>query len=75
MKAGVIPGGRCAELRYPGNTNNLEPAATYLYRDWLPASGYTCDTRPCMEYYPRNWRMEADGSFACELRMPVSGGR
>src|SRR5690606_24638714 len=39
LKAGVIPGGRCAVLRYPGNTNNLEPAALYLYRDWLPASG------------------------------------
>jgi len=39
VKAGMIPGGRCAVLRYPGNTNNLEPAALYLYRDWLPASG------------------------------------
>lgn len=39
IKAGVIPGGRCAVLRYPGNTNNLEPAALYLYRDWLPESG------------------------------------
>ena len=37
--AGIIPGGRCAVLRYPGNSNNLEPAAHYLYRDWLPASG------------------------------------
>ena len=35
---GIIPGGRCAVLRYPGNTNNLEPASRYLYRDWLPAS-------------------------------------
>ncbi|MBN7138903.1 AraC family transcriptional regulator [Lysobacter enzymogenes] len=39
VKPGTIPGGRCAVLRYPGNTNNLEPAALYLYRDWLPASG------------------------------------
>jgi AraC family transcriptional regulator len=39
MKAGVIPGGRCAVLRYPGNTKNLESAALYLYRDWLPDSG------------------------------------
>lgn len=39
VKAGTIPGGRCAVLRYPGNSNNLEPAALYLYRDWLPASG------------------------------------
>ena len=39
MKTGVIPGGRCAVLRYPGNTQNLEPAALYLYHEWLPASG------------------------------------
>jgi len=39
MKAGVIPGGRCAVLRVAHNTNNLEPAALFLYRDWLPASG------------------------------------
>jgi AraC family transcriptional regulator len=39
VKAGMIPGGRCAVLRVVGNTHNLEPAALYLYRDWLPASG------------------------------------
>lgn len=39
VKPGVIPGGRCAVLRYPGNTTNLEPAAHFLYRDWLPQSG------------------------------------
>jgi AraC family transcriptional regulator len=39
MKAGVIPGGRCAVLRVAHDTHNLEPAALYLYRDWLPASG------------------------------------
>jgi AraC family transcriptional regulator len=39
IEAGIIPGGRCAVLRYPGNTNNLEPAAHFLYRDWLPPSG------------------------------------
>lgn len=39
LKPGIIPGGRCAVLRVVGNTDNLEPAALYLYRDWLPASG------------------------------------
>lgn len=39
IEAGIIPGGRCAVLRVVGNTDNLEPAALYLYRDWLPASG------------------------------------
>lgn len=39
IKQGEIPGGRCAVLRVVGNTDNLEPAALYLYREWLPASG------------------------------------
>lgn len=39
IMAGEIPGGRCAVLRAVGYTDNLEPAALYLYRDWLPASG------------------------------------
>jgi AraC family transcriptional regulator len=34
--AGEIPG---RTPRGVGNTDNLEPAALYLYRDWLPASG------------------------------------
>ena len=39
IEAGTIPGGRCAVLRVVGGTDDLEPAALYLYRDWLPASG------------------------------------
>lgn len=39
VKAGEIPGGRCAVLHIVGHTDNLEPAALFLYRDWLPASG------------------------------------
>jgi AraC family transcriptional regulator len=39
IKAGEIPGGRCAVLRVVGYTDNLRPAALYLYRDWLPSSG------------------------------------
>ena len=35
----TIPGGRCAVLRVVGNSDTLERAALYLYRDWLPASG------------------------------------
>ena len=51
VKAGIIPGGRCAVLRYPGNTNNLQPASLYLYRDWLPASGE--ETRDFPHYSQR----------------------
>lgn len=39
VRIGEIPGGRCAVLRVTGDTHDLEPAALYLYREWLPASG------------------------------------
>ncbi|MFT3857692.1 MAG: AraC family transcriptional regulator [Aquabacterium sp.] len=34
-----IPAGRCAMLRFTGHADDLEPAATFMYRDWLPQSG------------------------------------
>ena len=51
IEAGNIPGGRCAVLRVVGNTDNLEPAALYLYRDWRPVSGE--EARDCPLYCQR----------------------
>lgn len=40
VKAAIIPGGRVATLRVLGSAgDDLEPAALFLYRDWLPVSG------------------------------------
>ena len=39
VTSGLIPAGRCARLRVVGSSDDLEPAALFLYRDWLPASG------------------------------------
>lgn len=72
MKAGTIPGGRCAVLRYPGNSNNLEPAALYLYRDWLPQSGEEVRDFPI---YARRRLMPVPGIEAhevvVELHLPL----
>jgi AraC family transcriptional regulator len=35
----IIPGGRCAVLRYIGDEANLGDSITYLYSNWLPWSG------------------------------------
>jgi AraC family transcriptional regulator len=35
----MIPGGRCAVLRYIGDDANLGESITYLYSNWLPLSG------------------------------------
>jgi len=53
VKAGTIPGGRCAVLRAAnGSSNNLEPEVLYLYRDWLPASGEEARDFPV---YSKRW--------------------
>lgn len=39
LVSGVIQGGRCARLHITGSSDDLRPAALFLYRDWLPASG------------------------------------
>lgn len=39
VQPGLIPAGRCAALRVTGSSDDIEPAALFLYRDWLPGSG------------------------------------
>ncbi|WP_235536940.1 AraC family transcriptional regulator [Sphingomonas sp. Root241] len=72
MKAGVIPGGRCAVLRVDGASHNLEPAALYLYRDWLPASGEEARDFPiyCQRYltFPPG---QAAHEVVAELFLPL----
>lgn len=72
MKQGTIPGGRCAVLRVIHNTNNLEPAALYLYRDWLPASGEEARDFPiyCQRHFslPPNTPVP---EVVCEVFLPL----
>lgn len=39
VRAGLIPGGRCAVLRHVGPAEDLRWAGRLLYADWLPGSG------------------------------------
>jgi AraC family transcriptional regulator len=71
IKAGLIPGGRCAVLRVTGYTDNLEPAALTLYRDWLPASGEEARDFPIycqrLSFFPEVPEHEA----AADLFLPL----
>lgn len=72
MKAGVIPGGRCAVMRVAHDTHNLEPAALYLYRDWLPASGEKARDYPI--YCRRHFSFPPDAEthvVVAELFLPL----
>lgn len=69
VREGEIPGGRCAVLRVTGDTHNLEPAALYLYRDWLPASGEEMRDFPI--YCQRFFLDEPEQGTAAELHLPL----
>jgi AraC family transcriptional regulator len=71
MKAGVIPGGRCAVLRVLHNTHNLEPAALYLYREWLPASGEEVRDFPIYCQRQFSFRPGAPPEATCDLFLPL----
>ncbi len=48
IEAGMIPGGRCAVLKVVGNTDDLEPAALYLYRDCYRPVARKRGISPCI---------------------------
>ena len=69
VREGEIPGGRCAVLKVTSDTHNLEPAALYLYRDWLPASGEEMRDFPI--YCQRFFLEEPEQGTAAELFLPL----
>jgi AraC family transcriptional regulator len=69
VRVGEIPGGRCAVLRVTGDTHNLEPAALYLYRHWLPASGEEMRDFPI--YCQRFFLDDPEQGTAAELYLPL----
>jgi len=72
MKPGVIPGGRCAVLKVEAASHNLEPAALFLYRDWLPQSGE--EARDFSIYCQRHLKFQPEGpvhEVMAELFLPL----
>ena len=51
VKAGVIPGGRCAVIRHQGSHDKIDQSIYYLYRSWLPESGAELRDYPCFFQY------------------------
>lgn len=47
----TLPGGRCAWLRHTGSDATLRASVAWLYRQWLPASGY--ETRDAPLFFER----------------------
>ncbi|EGQ8533383.1 AraC family transcriptional regulator [Vibrio parahaemolyticus] len=67
VKAGVIPGGRCAVAIHKGSHDTIGETVYYLYRNWLPESNENVRDYPCFFQY-LNFVHEVD---ECELLTKV----
>lgn len=71
VKAGLIPGGRCAVIRHYGPHEQMDEKIYCLYRDWLPHSGEELrDARLFFHYV--NLRPEvADHELITDIYLPL----
>lgn len=66
-----VPGGKYAVYRFRGTDKNIGDAWRDIYAQWLPESGYQCDDRPCFELYNSEHQCHDDGSWECDICVPV----
>lgn len=72
-KIATIPGGVYASAPFWGRSEEIKLIWDRILREWLPASGYQLDARPCFEYYPTTGKYdEKTGQFSCDLYIPVA---
>jgi AraC family transcriptional regulator len=68
-----LPGGRCAITEFVGTPAEIGAAWDRFYRDWLPASGFQPDDRPCFEIQRGDPCVPGDPQrFRCELCLPIA---
>ncbi|QEY17126.1 AraC family transcriptional regulator [Cellvibrio sp. KY-GH-1] len=67
VKAGVIPGGKCAVIRHQGSHSTLGTSIYAFYREWLPNSGEEVRDFPCFFHY-LNFVHEVD---ECDLQTDI----
>jgi AraC family transcriptional regulator len=70
----TIAGGRHAVLLHVGPYAELHRAYSWMYREWLPASGQEPANRPCVEEYLNNPRTTPASELRTEIWLPISSG-
>lgn len=68
-----IPAMQCASVLHKGPYAELERAYRYLFREWLPASGYEAADFPCFEEYLNNPRELPPTEWLTRIHLPVKG--
>ena len=63
-----IDGGKYAIGRFVVDATQFQQAWEWMYGEWLPASGYQPDDKPCFEMYPEEPK---NGQFTVDICIPV----
>ena len=66
-----LPATRCAVLVFRGPYAELEPVYTWLYRDWLPASGEEPADQPPREDYLNDPKSLPPAEWLTEILLPL----
>jgi AraC family transcriptional regulator len=68
----TLAGGRHAVIRHKGPYAELIRAYDWLYREWLPASGFETADRPCYEEYLNNPRTLPPEEWLTDISVPLT---
>jgi len=67
----VINGGKYAIFKYKGPYTNLEQVYNFIFKNWLPASGYELEDWPCFEKYVNNPEKHKPENYKTHIYVPL----
>ncbi len=67
----VLPAGKYALARFELSTDEYQEAWDWVYRTWLPESGYQPDDRPCFEMYHNDPKTHPEGKSIVDICIGV----
>ncbi|MEP6736472.1 MAG: GyrI-like domain-containing protein [Chryseolinea sp.] len=73
METFVLPVGKYAVFHYKGSSREGSSTFQYIFKDWLPASGYELDNRPHFELLGLKYKND-DPNSEEEIWIPIRRG-
>lgn len=67
----TLQGGLMAQARFRLNSREYQEAWDWVYRQWLPQSGYLPDDRPAYELFPGDEEKSGDARYPVVICVPV----
>jgi len=69
----AIKGGKYAIFKYKGPYTNLEQVYDYIFKNWLPASNFELEDKPCFEKYLNNPDKHKPENYKTHIYVPLKG--